>query len=126
MTSETTIRKALDNIKDPCSCVAGVPAGLSEMGLVPAIRIKGSVVEIDLIATEPTCPFAMMFLEQAKAVVSALPDVKEVIVHYDACVDWTEHDADPAYRARLNAFRRQRGLAPNVLAGPPAHRVAGG
>ena len=119
--TETVVRAALDEIKDPCSCVAGAPAGLSEMGLVRDVVIEvtdaGARVAVTLIATEPTCPFATMFTDHAQAAVAALAGVTEANVRFDPRGDWCELDASPDYRMRLNAMRRARGFEAGPLSG---------
>ena len=118
---EAAVRTALDQIKDPCSCVAGAPAGLSEMGLVQQVRttqtVAGVTVDVVLIATEPTCPFATMFVGEAVRRIEALPGVAAAQVRFDPHGDWSEMDATPSYRQRLNAIRRRRGLDPDRLSG---------
>ena len=56
---EERIRAALDDVRDPCSVVAGVPAGLAEMGLVRSLEVRdtpdGAVVRVAIGVTEPTC-----------------------------------------------------------------------
>ena len=124
---ERAVRAALDQIKDPCSCVAGAPAGLSEMGLVKQVRATGTLngvtVEVLLIATEPTCPFATMFVGEAERRIEAIPGVVSVVVRFDAHADWSEMDASPSYRERLNAVRRRRGLDPELLSGHARHQA---
>jgi len=39
--NEGVIRAALNEIVDPCSVVAGAPAGLDEMGLVRRLCVQG-------------------------------------------------------------------------------------
>ncbi|WP_230374234.1 iron-sulfur cluster assembly protein [Pontivivens ytuae] len=60
-----------------------MPAGLSEMGLVPLARVEGNALEIDVIATEPTCPVAMMLVKQARTVVGALPGATSITINFD-------------------------------------------
>ena len=115
------VRSALDEIKDPCSCVTGAPAGLHEMGLVHDIAISavsgGTKVSLRISATEPTCPFGVMFTKEAERRLLALPGVVETAVTFDPFKDWTELDASPEWRARIDAVRRERGLDPVLLGG---------
>ena len=115
------VRIAMDGIKDPCSCVTGAPAGLAEMGLIHGVTITavegGFKVALRITATEPTCPFGMMFTKEAERRLRELPGVVETDVTFDPLQDWTELDADPAYRERLDAVRRLRGLDPALLGG---------
>ena len=111
---EAAVRAALDAVVDPCSEVAGVPAGLLEMGLVRDLDIEavdaGATVRVTIGVTEPTCLMGPALASGARDRVSAVPGVTRVEV--TLCDDdWMPSDMAPAYRARLAAHRAAKRAA---------------
>jgi metal-sulfur cluster biosynthetic enzyme len=108
---EADVRAALDEVLDPCSEVAGVPAGISEMGLVRALELEesaeGTVVRVAIGVTEPTCLMGPSLAHGARDRLGALPGVARVEVTLSAD-DWTPADMSDEYRARLAAHRAAR------------------
>jgi len=114
---EEAVRAALDSVVDPCSEVAGVPAGLCEMGLVRSLEIDrdvgGAAVRIRIGVTEPTCLMGPALATGARERVAAVPGVARVDV--TLCDDdWEPADMTPAYRERLAAHRAARRVALGV------------
>src|SRR5204862_3772089 len=76
---EQEVRAALDAVHDPCSEVAGVPAGLIEMGLVRALEVEptpdGAVVRVAIRVTEPTCLMGPSLAAGARERLAAVPGV---------------------------------------------------
>jgi metal-sulfur cluster biosynthetic enzyme len=108
---EAEVRAALDQVLDPCSEVAGVPAGLSEMGLVRSLEIEespaGTVVRVAIGVTEPTCLMGPSLAHGARDRLGALPGVARVEVTLSTD-DWTPADMTDDYRDRLTAHRAAR------------------
>ena len=109
------VREALDSVADPCSAAAGAPAGLFEMGLVREISVKrhtggGSAVQVVLCLTEPTCWMGFPFVASAKEALERVDGVEAVEVSLADDSDWNETHAQPAWRERLAAARRRRGV----------------
>jgi metal-sulfur cluster biosynthetic enzyme len=114
---EAEVRAALNEIIDPCSCAAGEPAGLVDMGLVRRIKLhdNGTRVEVTLALTEPTCLMGFPFMRSAQTRLSTLPGVKQVDVSLDPSFEWTPGEFSPDYAARLE---RRRAARPSIR--PPA------
>lgn len=105
MTLEAQVEEVLDSVVDPCSAVAGAPAGLRDMGLVKRVEISGATVEVVLRLTHPTCMMGPLFMESVKQGLLALPAVNAATVTLDADFSWTEESMSDGYRARLAAHR---------------------
>ncbi|MFJ9179447.1 metal-sulfur cluster assembly factor [Streptomyces sp. NPDC102360] len=110
--TEADVRAALNEIVDPCSITAGVPAGLVDMGLVSGIRILdepegGRRVAVTVGVTEPSCVLIGSFANEAYTRLSALPGVSGVEVTLDEGLDWNEAKFAPDYRERLTAHRAE-------------------
>lgn len=107
---EAAIREALDAIVDPCSAVAGAPAGLLTMGLIRRLELahepEGAAVRLTIGVTEPSCLMGAAFLEEARQRVSAVPGVARVEATLDTEHGWVPGDMDATYGARLTARRR--------------------
>jgi metal-sulfur cluster biosynthetic enzyme len=104
---EARVDGVLDSVVDPCSAVAGAPAGLRDMGLVKRVEIHGGRVEVVLRLTHPTCMMGPLFMESVKQGLLALPDVEAADVTLDADFSWTEESMSEGYRARLAAHRSE-------------------
>ncbi len=69
-TPADAVRNALRDVIDP---EAGI--NIVELGLVYRIELAGSVVNVDLTMTSPTCPMGDMILDDARQAVEAcLPE----------------------------------------------------
>jgi metal-sulfur cluster biosynthetic enzyme len=109
---ESRVRAALDTVRDPCSEVAGVPAGILEMGLVRSLDVHdgpdGALVRVAIGVTEPTCLMGPSFVSGARERLAAVPGVARVEVTLSSDPDWSPLDMSPDYRARLAEHRRTR------------------
>ncbi len=113
-----TVLAILEEIVDPCSAAAGVPAGLVSMGLVRSIELPSpaadSTLRVTLTMTEPGCMMAAIFAENARERLAPLAgadgfhDVTGVEVALDTTQVWEPDDMAPEYRSRLAAARRRR------------------
>lgn len=113
------MRAALNTVLDPCSEVAGLPAGIVEMGLVRSLDVHdgpdGARVRVAIGVTEPTCLMGPSFVSGARERLAAVPGVAEVEVTLSSDPDWSPLDMSPDYRARLAEHRRaRRGSIPVV------------
>ncbi len=110
--NEATVRAALNEILDPCSVVAGAPAGIGEMGLIRRLEVRdapgGVAVEVHIGVTEPGCMMGASFAIRARERLEALAGVTDVDVRLDHAADWDPTDIDPAYAERLAAIRAER------------------
>jgi metal-sulfur cluster biosynthetic enzyme len=109
--NEDTIRAELNEIVDPCSAVAGAPAGIQEMGLIRRLEVReapgGVAVEVHIGVTEPGCMMGASFAIRARERLEALAGVVAVDVRLDHAADWDPKDIDPAYAKRLAAIRAE-------------------
>jgi metal-sulfur cluster biosynthetic enzyme len=110
--SEAQVRAALNAIVDPCSAVAGAPAGLLEMGLVRSLQVcqdeQGTRIRLRIGVTEPGCLMGASFAAQARARLEALEGVAQIDIELDHANDWMPADMDPGYQRRLDTVRATR------------------
>ncbi|MFZ3599334.1 metal-sulfur cluster assembly factor [Streptomyces sp. BH104] len=131
--TEARVRAVLNEIVDPCSITAGVPAGLDDMGLVSEIRVeedfggadsgggasgaRGWRVAATVGVTEPSCVLIGSFASEAQARLAALPGVTAVDISLADDYEWTQDRLAPAYRRRLEEHRaRKRRTLPLLIA----------
>ena len=109
MVTKEQVEAALNSVTDPCSLVAGVRAGLVDMGLVTGIALDETpgrtTVRVRIGLTEPSCLMGHAFVPQATQALRDLSGGAEVEVKLDPTLDWDESKLTPAYRARLQAHR---------------------
>ncbi len=98
---------ALDEIVDPCSAAAGVPAGLAAMGIVDAVAIEGGSVTVRLLPTFAGCLFAGLFADEAERRIGALDWCQAIEVELAGDAVWTEERMSPVLRRRRAQLRRQ-------------------
>jgi metal-sulfur cluster biosynthetic enzyme len=134
MISEGDVRRALDAVLDPCSAVAGAPAGLDSMGLLRRVEVRegptGAHVEVRIGLTDPTCLMGAPFLASARDVLAGMDGVASFDVELDDGEIWTERDLSPAYRERLERVRARKREAAERRARPASrgearHHAAG-
>ncbi len=117
---EAGIRAELNEILDPCSVVAGAPAGIEELGLVRELTLVrspgGLAVRLSIGVTEPGCMMGASFVVKARERLEALDEVASVDVRLDHRADWEPVDLDPAYAERLERMRAGKRAA--LRAGP--------
>jgi len=110
--TEAEVRALIDEVPDPCSLAAGVPAGLAEMGLLRALAVEhrpdGTRVRATLAVTEPGCFLGASFARSATERLLAHPGIVAADVDLDHTHGWTPDDMAPAYQARLAAARTAR------------------
>jgi metal-sulfur cluster biosynthetic enzyme len=113
--TEANVRAALDAVVDPCSVVAGAPAGLVQMGLVRALELSegdaGATIRLRIGVTEPGCLMGASFAAQARAQLERLDGVARVEIELDHANDWMPSDIDRDYQRRLDAVRAARRAA---------------
>src|SRR5580658_3646622 len=79
---DPTLAVILNEIIDPCSAAAGVPAGLVDMGLVREATLTslpdgGCRATVRISVTHPFCLMAAVFLGDVEKRVRLLPEVRE-------------------------------------------------
>jgi metal-sulfur cluster biosynthetic enzyme len=106
--TEPAVRAALNTIVDPCSVIAGAPAGIGDMGLVRQVTIDGGRVEAVIGVTEPMCLMGVTFLRDARAILAGLDGVTSFDVRFDHELKWDESMMSTEYRVSLGATRARR------------------
>lgn len=113
--TEAQVRAALDAVVDPCSVVAGAPAGIVQMGLVRALELAdgeaGATIRVRIGVTEPGCLMGASFAAQARTQLERLDGVARVEIEFDHANDWMPSDMDGDYHRRLDAVRAARRAA---------------
>lgn len=104
---------ALAEVVDPCSIATGVPIGLPEMGMIKAIEITRSEVNVTLRLTSPTCWQAANILAKVEDTLRHLAEDRSVICTLDTTWDWMPSMMDEQARGRL---RKQRLLITEKIA----------
>lgn len=132
MIDEAGVREVLNEILDPCSITAGVPAGLCDMGLIREVAVRGEQghqeVALTVGVTEPGCFMIGPFAAEARARLLALPGVIDVELELDNGWDWTESKMAPDYLEKLTAHREResaRRTLPLSVVGRHPHANAG-
>ena len=105
----------INQIIDPCSVATALPAGLVDMGLVPALEITEldsgrAHVEVRLCVTHPFCMMPAIFMLEVERRLRAVPEVASIEVSLDEARVWTEDCMSADYRARLEAQRARKKL----------------
>lgn len=95
----------LDEIIDPCSVAARMPASLVDMGLVTGLHVAtgpgGAHISVKLCTTHIFCMVAAIFLNEAHQRLLRLPGVVAVEVVLDSEIVWTPERMRADYRERL-------------------------
>ena len=126
---EDRVVACLDGIIDPCSAVAGHPAGLVSMGLVRHLDVRDTPEGLSVLArigvTEPGCLMGVAFVREARERLAALPGIAEVTVDLEPVCDWLPQDMDAEYRRRREEAldRSGRSLRLPVLTARPTGRA---
>lgn len=72
---EDQVMEALKGAVDP-----ELGASLLDLGMIKDVRIKGGIVEVDMILTSPLCPLASYMVNDVRDRVKSVKGVKEVKV----------------------------------------------
>src|SRR5882757_430618 len=108
---ETQVRVILNEVIDPCSRVAGSPAGLDDMGLVRQIDVteadNTTRVHVVIGITEFGCMMGGAFLHEASEKLGSVFGYDNVVVELGDSYDWTPEDMSKTYKIRLAARRAE-------------------
>jgi metal-sulfur cluster biosynthetic enzyme len=111
---EERVRAAIDAVKDPCSLAQAVPVGISEMGMVTAVRLgeprDDGRRDLDLVlrVTAPGCMYVPFMDSSIRAAVAELEEVAEINIEWDPDADWRPADIAAPARRRIQEARRAR------------------
>jgi metal-sulfur cluster biosynthetic enzyme len=108
MPSADDVRRALADVRDPCSLMNRTNLDIVEMGLVEDVGIDGGGVTVTLLLTDPTCIFFFEIARQIKERLSGLPGVESVEVVSLSDRLWEPDRIAPAARERLRIARERR------------------
>ncbi|MET8979358.1 DUF59 domain-containing protein [Streptomyces sp. NPDC004539] len=110
--TEARVRTVLNGIVDPCSTVAGVPAGMDDMGMINKVWFDtgtdGTRIGVEITLTDPTCMLLATFVNETRIRLSQLAGVTGVDVTLDHETQWTEDRLAPDYRQRLTEHRTEK------------------
>jgi metal-sulfur cluster biosynthetic enzyme len=105
------IEETLASVPDPCSVAAGVPLGLTDMGLVRGWTVSAEGdLDVRLDVTSPLCLMVGHFVADARARLEAIPGVRTVTIRVDPTGEWSPEWISARGRERL-ARRTGRGAA---------------
>jgi metal-sulfur cluster biosynthetic enzyme len=90
---------ALREVYDPCCADRGI--SIVDMGVVEAVRIEDTRVEVDLVLTTGWCPFVTNMSTAIPQRLSALDGVESVDVRVVWDPVWTQERLSPSARAKL-------------------------
>jgi metal-sulfur cluster biosynthetic enzyme len=105
--------KLINEVIDPCSTVAGAPAGLVEFGLVRGVDLKraetgGWNVGVRLMLTEPGCIMGGPFAVRVRDKLASFPALASLDVRIESVGMWSEASMSKAYATRLATARAGR------------------
>ena len=98
------IRAVLDTVADP----EMPPISIGELGMVVDVRVAGSRVEVDLVATFSGCPAIALIRQDVERALRGEDGVEDVEVRFVNSVVWEPERITEAGRLKLKAF----GIAP--------------
>lgn len=82
------VRERMRNVLDPCSCMTDSPVNIVELGLVEAIEVRDSTVDIRLVPTTPMCTYMTQIIEDVQNTVGQLEGIDEVSVTQNLEIVW--------------------------------------
>ena len=119
MISQEQVTEALRSVVDPCSIATGAPIDLVDMGLVRAIEIDHTHVEVQLRFTSPLCWQATNIISAIEDAVMAIDGVEQVTCDSrSAAWEWTPDMMAPSAQARLRRLRPMPEASPRGAAAP--------
>jgi len=94
--SADQVKAALRRVKDP-----ELNLNIVDLGLVYAISVDGSTVNIDMSLTSPGCPSGPEIMTDAEQQIRAIPGVADVAMNLVWSPPWTPERIEPRVRAYL-------------------------
>ena len=94
--TEKDVKKALRGVKDP-----ELNLDLVVLGLVYAVEVEGTKVDVTMSLTSPMCPVAGQIVEDAKNAVLGVDGVEEADVQLTFDPPWTPERISPLIRSSL-------------------------
>ena len=105
--------KLINEVVDPCSIVAGAPAGLVDFGLVRGVDLQRADagtwnVCVRLMLTEPGCIMGGPFAVRVRDKLASLPAVASLDVRIESVGMWSEASMSKDYATKLADARAGR------------------
>jgi len=105
--------RLINEVVDPCSIVAGAPAGLVDFGLVRGVDLERTDagtwnVCVRLMLTEPGCMMGGPFAVRVRDKLASLPAVASLEVRIESVGMWSEASMRKEYAAKLADARARR------------------
>jgi metal-sulfur cluster biosynthetic enzyme len=86
---ESEIRDRLRSIPEPCSLLMRSPTNICDMGLIEAISVDGSTVQIEMVLTDTSCVHFASMRRYIRDVLLQMDGVEAVEVNASKTVLWT-------------------------------------
>lgn len=87
--TKDAVRRALDEVIDPCSAANGTNFSIVDMGLLEDIEIEGNNVTVAMHLTSPECMMIPHFMKEVDEKVGRLDGVESVDLETDYGFEWT-------------------------------------
>jgi metal-sulfur cluster biosynthetic enzyme len=110
--AESTVRRRLAVVVDPCSTASVLPMSIVELGLIRDITLQDGVLSVYLRLTSPSCMMVAYIAREVTEKLGGLAGVTQVQVIPDEGLDW-----EPSMMDKRVAAERSRRL---VQLGMPA------
>ena len=94
--SEDQVKLVLRRVKDP-----ELNLNVVDLGLIYAIRVEGSVVQVDMSLTSPGCPSGPEIMHDVENQLRTIANVTDVQVNLVWSPYWTPERIEPRVRAYL-------------------------
>ncbi len=114
------VRRAINEVIDPCSVAANRPMGIVEMGLVEDIVLEDGDLTVSLRLTSPSCMMVGVLTQHIRETSSQVAGVEHVAVKFDRGLDWSP---DLIQLEMVEARHRRLGLIADDGAARPAPPV---
>lgn len=95
MPTEAQIREALREVEDP-----ELPINIVDLGLVRAVEVRGTTVQVNITFTSVACPCTYMIIDDVRDRISTFDDVDTVEVQ-EVFETWSRADVTPEGRTML-------------------------
>lgn len=94
--TQEKVYEVLGDIYDP-----EIPIDIVNLGLVYAVNIDGSKINVDMTMTSPGCPAATQIVTEAKLLLEDLPEVDEANIEIVWDPPWTPEMMSEAAKESL-------------------------
>jgi metal-sulfur cluster biosynthetic enzyme len=110
----STSQNVLMEVLDPCSCLAGSPMSITDLGLVQSVSIHPSpdateppTLSVRLTLTDPMCMYFIDMAEEIRQTITQAGWPGLVSVEWDTSVDWSSSMMSPAGQLKIIEVKQQ-------------------